>query len=146
MNLPELAARTFLLLDPPASTGAESHHRLAEAQVLGRAVIALALLKITKSKGGVTMNWKAGVCGGLIAGLVFGIMMGMMGMLGMVAQVVRSDSVIVGFIYHLFNSAVIGALFVPLFGRLSSDKGRGLAFGLIYGGILGILYSVFAKK
>ena len=79
------------------------------------------------------MNWKAGVYGGLIAGLVFGIMMGMMGMLGMVAKVVRSDSVVVGFIYHMFNSAVIGALFVPLFGRLSSDKGRGIAFGLVYG-------------
>ena len=133
------------------------------------------------------MNWKAGVCGGLIAGLVFGIMMGMMGMLGMVAKVVGSDSVIVGFVYHMFNSAVIGALFVPLYGRLSSNKGRGLAFGLIYGlvwwflgplilmplalgmgtrlsvegmsmalpslwghlifgGILGILYPVFAKK
>ena len=79
------------------------------------------------------MNWKAGVCGGLIAGLVFGIMMGMMGMLGMVAKVVGSDSVVVGFVYHMFNSAVIGALFVPLYGRLSSNKGRGLAFGLIYG-------------
>ena len=133
------------------------------------------------------MNWKAGVYGGLIAGLVFGIMMGMMGMLGMVAKVVGSDSVIVGFVYHMFNSAVIGALFVPLYGRLSSNKGKGLAFGLIYGlvwwflgplilmpltlgmgtrlsiegmsmalpslpghlifgGILGILYSVFAKR
>ena len=133
------------------------------------------------------MNWKAGVYGGLIGGLVFGIMMGMMGMLGMVAQVVGSESVIVGFVYHMFNSAVIGALFVPLYGRWATDKGRGLSFGLIYGlvwwflgplilmplflgmgirlsvegmsmalpslwghlifgGILGILYPVFAKK
>ena len=133
------------------------------------------------------MNWKAGVYGGLIGGMVFGIIMAMMGMLGMVAKVVGSDSVIVGFVYHMFNSAIIGALFVPLYGRLASNKGRGLAFGLIYGlvwwflgplilmplalgmgtrlsiegmsmalpslwghlifgGILGILYSVFAKK
>ena len=133
------------------------------------------------------MNWKAGIYGGLIGGLVFGIMMGMMGMLGMVAKVVRSDSVVVGFIYHMVNSVIIGVLFVPLFGRLASDKGKGLGFGLaygviwwflgplvlmplllgmgirlsvegmtsalpslgghlIYGGILGILYPVFAKK
>lgn len=130
---------------------------------------------------------KAGIYAGLIGGLVFGLMMGMMGMLQMVARVVRSDSALVGFLYHMFNSAVIGAFFVPLFGRFSSDKARGIAFGLVYGviwwflgplilmplalgmgtmltaegmrmalpslmghlvfgGILGILYPVFAKR
>lgn len=56
---------------------------------------------------------KAGIYAGLIGGLAFGLMTGMMGMLEMVARVVRSDSALVGFIYHIFNSAVVGALFVP---------------------------------
>ena len=144
-------------------------------------------METNPSSGSGSLNWKAGIYGGLAGGLIFGAMMGMMGMLGMVAQVVGSDSAFVGFIYHMFNSAVIGVLFVPLFGRLSSNKGRGFAFGLVYGviwwflgplilmplalgmgvmlsvegmrmalpsllghlvygGILGILYSVFAKK
>ena len=80
-----------------------------------------------------SIQWTAGIYGGLIAGLVFGAMMGMMGMLEMVARVVRSDSALVGFFYHLFNSAVIGALFAPLLGRFSTDKLKGLGFGLFYG-------------
>lgn len=80
-----------------------------------------------------SIQWTAGIYGGLIAGLVFGAMMGMMGMLEMVARVVRSDSALVGFFYHLLNSAVIGALFAPLLGRVSTDKLKGLGFGLFYG-------------
>ena len=134
-----------------------------------------------------SIQWKAGIYGGLIGGLVFGVMMGMMGTLGMVASVVGSESAPVGFVYHLFNSAVIGALFAPLLGRFSTNKVKGLSFGLLYGviwwflgplilmplllgmgtmltlqgmqmalpsllghlifgGILGVLYLVFAKK
>lgn len=89
----------------------------------------------TQTVGGsdAPMSWKAGIVGGLVAGVVFGIMMGMMGMLPMVAKVVRSDSAGIGFIYHLFNSAVIGALFVPIFGRRSSSVGKGLGYGLLWG-------------
>jgi hypothetical protein len=63
----------------------------------------------------------AGIGAGLIAGVVFGVMMQMMTaptpegarmpMMAMVANVVRSDSMLVGWLYHLFNSAVIGAIF-----------------------------------
>jgi hypothetical protein len=62
-----------------------------------------------------------GIGAGLMGGVVFGIMMqmmtaptpdgGQMPMMAMVAKIVRSESIAVGWIYHLFNSAVIGAIF-----------------------------------
>jgi hypothetical protein len=52
-----------------------------------------------------------GVVGGVAGGLVFGAMMAMMGMLPMVASVVGSKSAMVGFIYHMFNSVIIGIAF-----------------------------------
>ena len=80
-----------------------------------------------------------GVIGGVAGGLVFGAMMAMMGMLPMVASVVGSKSVLVGFIYHMFNSVVIGALFGLIFGALSRTYGQGALFGLIYGVIWWVL-------
>ena len=73
-----------------------------------------------------------GVIGGIIGGLVFGAMMAMMGMLPMVASVVGSKSAVVGFIYHMFNSVIIGAVFGLLFGALSRTYGQGGLFGIIY--------------
>lgn len=80
---------------------------------------------------------------GLLAGLVFGFMMQMMNaptpeggempMMAMVAKVVRSDSLAVGWLYHLFNSAVIGGLFGWLLGARAQGYGAGLAWGALYG-------------
>jgi uncharacterized membrane protein YagU involved in acid resistance len=81
----------------------------------------------------------AGVVGGVAGGLVFGAIMGMMGMLPMVANVVGSQSAVVGFVYHMFNSVVIGALFGLLFGALSRTYGQGAIWGLIYGVIWWVL-------
>jgi hypothetical protein len=86
----------------------------------------------------------AGVVAGLVAGIVFGFMMQMMSaptpdgrqmpMMAMVAQVVRSDSLAVGWLYHLFNSAVIGAIFGWLLGdRVAGRLGPGAGWGAIYG-------------
>lgn len=85
----------------------------------------------------------AGVLAGLIAGVVFGIMMqvmtapapdgGRMPMMAMVAKVVGSDSLPVGWLYHLFNSAVIGGLFGWLLGRRAEGYGKGLVWGGLYG-------------
>lgn len=85
----------------------------------------------------------AGTVAGLIAGVVFGIMMQMMTaptpdgkeipMMQMVAMVVGSESVASGWIYHLFNSAVIGAIFGWLFGNRLSGYGSGLMWGGLYG-------------
>jgi hypothetical protein len=84
-----------------------------------------------------------GIVAGLIGGAIFGIMMqmmtaptpegGQMPMMAMVAKVVRSDSIAVGWLYHLFNSAVIGAMFGWLLGSRSHAFGAGLGLGAAYG-------------
>src|SRR2546428_13481690 len=83
-----------------------------------------------------------GVIAGLIAGIVFGMMMQMMSaptpqgghmpMMQMVAMVVRSDSIAVGWLYHLFNRAVIGAIFGLVLGGRTSSNGAGLGWGALY--------------
>jgi len=88
-------------------------------------------------------NLTAGIVAGLIAGVVFGIMMtvmhaptpdgGSMPMMAMVAQVVNSKSLAVGWLYHLFNSAVIGALFGWLLGNRISGYGSAAGWGAGYG-------------
>jgi hypothetical protein len=85
----------------------------------------------------------AGIVAGLIAGVVFGLMMqmmnaptpqgGQMSMMVMVAMVVGSMSLAVGWIYHLFNSAVIGAIYGWLFGSRAVTVGSGLGWGALYG-------------
>jgi hypothetical protein len=101
----------------------------------------------------------AGMVAGILAGVIFGFMMQVMSaptpdgrtvpMMAMVAQVVRSDSLAVGWIYHLFNSAIIGAIFGwalgdRVAGRLGAAAGWGAVYGLawwILGGL--ILMPVF---
>ena len=80
-----------------------------------------------------------GVAGGVAGGLVFGAMMAVMGMLPMVASVVGSQSAVVGFFYHMFNSVVIGAIFGLLFGAQSRTYGLGATLGLLYGAIWWVL-------
>ena len=80
-----------------------------------------------------------GVVGGVAGGLVFGVMMAAMGMLPMVASVVGSNSALIGFLYHMFNSVVIGAIFGLLFGAQSHNYGLGAALGLLYGAIWWVL-------
>ena len=79
--------------------------------------------------------WKAGLYGGLAGALVFGIIMYMMGMLPMVAKVVGSESELVGFVYHMFNGAIIGLLFALVFSKMATTLGSRVVWGTIYGGI-----------
>lgn len=92
----------------------------------------------------------AGIIAGLIAGVVFGMMMqtmmaptpngGQMPMMAMVAMVVHSKSIATGWLYHLFNSAVIGGIFGGLFGALiAGSYGKGFGWGIFYGFIWWIL-------
>ena len=80
-----------------------------------------------------------GIVAGLIGGVVFGVMMQMMAapdgkpMMAMVAQVVRSESLVVGWVYHLFNSAVIGGIFGWLLGTRIGGYGSALLLGALYG-------------
>jgi uncharacterized membrane protein YagU involved in acid resistance len=54
----------------------------------------------------------------------------------MVAMLIDSKSVGVGWLVHLFNSALFGAIFAVLFGRwaatLVSAAGIGLAYGVLW--------------
>ncbi len=91
----------------------------------------------------------AGALAGITGGLVFGVMMQMMSaptpdggtmpMMAMVAMVVRSESLVVGWIYHLFNSAVIGGLFGWLLGDRARSYGSGLAWGAVWGVVWWVL-------
>ena len=79
-------------------------------------------------------NLKSGVYAGLAGGVVFGVMMAMMGMLPMIGQMVGHPSAVTGFLVHLVISAVIGASFVVLFNRVVDSTSGGLGYGLLYGG------------
>jgi hypothetical protein len=85
----------------------------------------------------------AAVIAGVVAGVVFGAMMqmmsaptpdgGEMSMLAMVGMIVGSPTIAAGWVYHLFNSAVIGGLFGWLLGSRVLGFGPGLAWGAAYG-------------
>jgi hypothetical protein len=81
----------------------------------------------------------AGIIGGVVGGLAFGALMAMMGMLPMVASIVGSKSALVGFVYHMFNSVIIGALFGLILGGLSHTYTQGAMFGLLYGVVWWVL-------
>ncbi|MBI2857521.1 MAG: hypothetical protein HYX90_00465 [Chloroflexi bacterium] len=80
-----------------------------------------------------------GIAGGIVAGIIFGFMMQVMKtpdgnpVMGMVANVVRSDSLLVGWIYHLFNSAVIGIIFALFLGKRVHGYPGGAGMGAAYG-------------
>ncbi len=71
-----------------------------------------------------TSELKWGTYGGVAGGLIFGAMMGTMG---------------VGFVVHMVNSAIIGAGFAIVLGRFVSGAISGLGAGLVYGGAWWIL-------
>lgn len=84
-----------------------------------------------------------GIIAGLTGGVLFGLMMQMMtvpaengmsmSMMVMVAKVVGSDSLAVGWLYHLFNSAVIGAVFAVVPGSRVHGFSEGAGWGVAYG-------------
>jgi len=86
-----------------------------------------------------TNHIKSGVNAGLIAGVVFGAMMGMMGMLPMIAMLIKSESAVLGFVLHLVFSAIIGGTFGLIFGHAALNKGAGILLGLLYGAIWWVL-------
>ena len=77
-----------------------------------------------------------GVVGGLVGGSVFGVQMAVGGMLPMVAQMIGSQSPVVGFILHLVISAVIGAGYGVIAPRLPAGwlvtVGAGIVYGIIW--------------
>lgn len=85
----------------------------------------------------------ASVVAGLLGGVVFGLMMqvmtaptpegGRMPVIAMVGLMVGSPTIGAGWLYHLFNSAVIGALFGWLLGDRVQGYASALGWGAVYG-------------
>ncbi len=86
-----------------------------------------------------TKELKWGAYGGVAGGLIFGAMMGMMGMLPMVGSMVGQPTAAVGFVVHMVNSVIIGAGFAVVLGRFVSGTRSGVGAGLAYGGVWWIL-------
>lgn len=84
-----------------------------------------------------------GVYGGLIGGFVFAVIMFIngtltnMGMLTlpMIGELVGMPSAVVGFVVHMINSVVIGAIYALLFGRIGRGMVYGLHVGMLYGAV-----------
>ena len=81
----------------------------------------------------------AGVLGGLAGGVVFGILMQMIGMIPMVAMLVGSESVAVGWLVHLAISAVFGLGYGLLFAQWAGSLGAAAGLGLAYGVVLWVV-------
>lgn len=76
----------------------------------------------------------AGILASLAGGVVFGLMMQMMGSIPMIAGLVGSQSVAVGWVVHLVISAIFGVTWL-----LFSGPDGGYLRGLIYGAVLWVL-------
>ena len=84
-------------------------------------------------------NIQNGAVAGIAGGIVFGIMMGMMGMLPMIGQMAGLPNAFAGFLIHLVISALIGGSFAVLFQAFAKTTGTGLGYGLVYGAIWWVL-------
>ncbi len=77
-----------------------------------------------------------GAVAGLAGGVVFGILMAMMGILPMVGMLIGVENAFVGFLVHLVNSAIIGAIFGVLVagiaGRIWPLLGAGMIYGVVW--------------
>ncbi|HET9494616.1 MAG TPA: hypothetical protein VFR15_10325 [Chloroflexia bacterium] len=85
-----------------------------------------------------------GALAGIVAGIIFGMMMVMVmpGTMEMIGSIItRQPDLVLGWIYHLFNSALIGAIFglVVALAKVSLSYGTGALWGAVYGFIWWIL-------
>ncbi len=86
-----------------------------------------------------TRELKLGAYGGIAGGLIFGAMMGVMGMLPMIGSMVGQPTAAAGFALHMANSVIIGVGFAIVLGRFVSGTPSGVGIGLAYGGVWWIL-------
>lgn len=98
----------------------------------------------TTLKQSATSSVKAGIVAGLGGGVVFGMLMAMMGMLPMVAGLVKSDNPIVGLGVHMVISAFIGAVYGVVAPRLPSGRAAIVIGGMVYGAMWWVLGALIA--
>jgi uncharacterized membrane protein YagU involved in acid resistance len=75
----------------------------------------------------------AGAAAGVVAGIPLGIIMQARDMMPMVGDLIGQASVGVGWLVHLFNSALFGAVFARLLARWFARPAVTIALGLLYG-------------
>jgi uncharacterized membrane protein YagU involved in acid resistance len=81
----------------------------------------------------------AGAIAGLGGGLVFGIMMGMMGMLPMVGMLIGQESAVIGFIVHMVISAFIGGVYGFVIHRFPATTRTAVIGGVVNGVVWWVL-------
>jgi uncharacterized membrane protein YagU involved in acid resistance len=74
-----------------------------------------------------------GVIAGLAGGVVFGIMMALMGMLPMVGMLAGQENAVVGFVVHMAISAFIGAVYALVISRFANTPTVAATGGVING-------------
>lgn len=80
-----------------------------------------------------------GAIAGLAGGAVFGMMMGMMGMLPMVGMLVGQESAIIGLGVHMLISAFIGAVYGLVASKFALNTSKALVSGMINGVVWWVL-------
>ncbi len=82
---------------------------------------------------------RVGAVAGIIGGIPFGIMMGMMGMMPMIGMLVRVENAFVGVLVHAAISAITGALYGFLAVRFPLTWRNAILGGFVYGVIWWVL-------
>lgn len=75
----------------------------------------------------------AGLAGGLIGGVFFGLLLGSLGMLPIIGELVGKRSATVGLLVHGVISAGFGALFGILLGNRLENLAKTAIYGIGYG-------------
>lgn len=81
----------------------------------------------------------SGAIAGLAGGVVFGMLMAMMGMLPMVGMLVGQENAVIGFIVHMVISATIGAIYGLVAGRFAITATTAFIGGIINGMVWWVL-------
>lgn len=109
---------------------------------------------ITKNNASITCSCSTsqrvgiGAMGGVVAGMIFGMMMNMLGMIGTIAMLVGSKSTAVGWTVHIVISMVLGVGFSLLMEKRLKNISAGFIYGMAYGifwWVLGVLILMPAK-
>ena len=97
----------------------------------------------TTSVRALPMNLVTGAAAGVVAGIPLGIIMHVrdadpammpgIKVIDLVGDLISDPSTGLGWLIHLFNSALFGVIFVLLFSRWLARRGPAMVLGLLYG-------------
>ncbi|GAA1580044.1 hypothetical protein GCM10009789_37270 [Kribbella sancticallisti] len=99
----------------------------------------------TASMRALPMNLVTAIVAGVVAGLPLGIIMQVrdadpammpgVKVMGLVGDLISSPSAGLGWLIHLFNSALFAVVFVVLLSRWLTNRGPAMVLGLLYGAV-----------